>query len=188
MKAKSERSCNYCILLYPDEQAHCKALEYIKGNFENYAYILHDCDISSEGIAKKHHWHVVIHFKNQRYLHAVACELQIPTNYVQTCSSFGGAVRYLIHYDDEQKYQYPFESIQTNIKDIGRFFNSPVMCLEDFISIMLDFLEENSFNVSFVDCLNYACSIQCVDLYKKSYYMLRDIIYEYKKERAISHE
>lgn len=110
------------MLLYPDDDSHVSALDYICSNYTDYAYILHDKDTEEDGKLKKAHYHLICYFKNARFPSAVAKELQIQPNYVQECGSQSGLLTYLIHYNDPEKYQYPLEEVHgpllSKLKDI----------------------------------------------------------------------
>ena len=74
---KNERSLNWCLVLYPNEDpTHKKALDYIIQHF-SYAYIIHDKDILDDGSLKKEHCHVVIKFNNYRWRNAVKVNIKM---------------------------------------------------------------------------------------------------------------
>ena len=50
---KMKRVRTIGIILYPENEKHNLALDYIKHNFENYIYILHDKDFNELGELKK---------------------------------------------------------------------------------------------------------------------------------------
>lgn len=118
------RSRKHCLLLYPDDKSHMKALEYIKQYFE-YAYILHDKDFNEVGEEKKSHYHVIIQFKNAKWSNAICEELGIKNNYMQKCNNFELALEYLIHYNEETKFQYDIEEVKGPLKNkLRKFLNS----------------------------------------------------------------
>lgn len=111
------RSRKHCLLLYPNEdKSHKNALEYIKKNYDC-ALIEHNKDYYKEtGEIKKSHTHVVISFASAKWNTSVAKELGITENYIQNCRNFQSALNYLIHYDDDTKYQYSIDEVHGNLK------------------------------------------------------------------------
>lgn len=111
------RSRRFCLLLYTSEDdTHIKALEYIKNNYENYAYIVHDKDTNKDNELKKAHTHIVLEFNNARWSSSLAEELGITPNYLQNCKNFEKALDYLIHFNDDTKYQYDISEVKGNLK------------------------------------------------------------------------
>lgn len=111
------RSRRFCLLLYTSEDdTHIKALEYIKNNYENYAYIIHNKDTNKDNELKKAHTHIVLEFNNARWSSSLAEELGITPNYLQNCKNFEKALDYLIHFNDDTKYQYDISEVKGNLK------------------------------------------------------------------------
>lgn len=117
----NERSLSFNLILYPKEDnSHYNALVKIKNNFNNnyseYAYIIHDKDSNNLGELKKEHVHCTIRFKNARWKNAVALELGITSNYLQKCNSLENSLKYLIHYNIKDKFQYSIEEVHGTLK------------------------------------------------------------------------
>lgn len=115
MAKEKYRSRTHLILLYPDCKEHIEALEKIKQKYD-YAMILHDKDTTEEGELKKEHWHIVIRFKDGVWSTAICKELGIEHNYIEEVKRFDNALKYLIHYNDKDKYQYSLEEVSGSIK------------------------------------------------------------------------
>lgn len=99
------------LVLYPDDQSHQDALLYIQ-EFLDYAYILHDKDFTDTGEIKKSHYHVVIKYSNSKSISAISKELKIGENYITpTKKNYINGLRYLIHADDEDKFQYELDEV-----------------------------------------------------------------------------
>lgn len=73
------RARNFNLVLYPEDETHTKAIEYIERNYD-YAIILHDRDCNEYGEIKKEHYHIVLRFKNAKWNTALAEELKITVN------------------------------------------------------------------------------------------------------------
>lgn len=111
------RSRRHCLLLYPDDETHIKALEYIKHNYEH-LYILHDKDVYNDtGELKKPHYHVIVEFKSAKWRSALAKELGITENYIEQVNNYEKALEYLVHFNDDEKFPYSFDEVKGTFKD-----------------------------------------------------------------------
>nr|CRY95298.1 hypothetical protein [uncultured prokaryote] len=81
-------------------------------DFPVYFYILHDKDKDASGNYIKPHLHFVI--KGRHNLKVWADILQIPEHMIEITRSVSGSVRYLIHKDNPEKYQYSADDVFTN--------------------------------------------------------------------------
>lgn len=120
--AEKIRSRLWCVLLYPEDETHIKALDLIRQSF-NYVGILHDKDAWTEedekanpehkaGTLKKAHYHLILKFSQARWNTAIADDLGIAPNYLEQCRSFDSAAIYLVHEGLEDKYQYESEALE----------------------------------------------------------------------------
>lgn len=121
------RSKIFNLLIYPEEdKSHLKALDYIRANYD-YAAICHNKDIFEEdteingvkhekGTLKKAHYHVVLKFNNAKWDTALAKELGITENYIEAGHNLKRSLLYLIHFYDEDKFQYSIEDVEGNLK------------------------------------------------------------------------
>ena len=120
------RDRKFRLLLYPEDETHCKAISSLDEAGYKYAAILHDNDIWTEddpelgdhipGEPKKPHWHVVLKFHNGVWSTAIAKELGIKENYIKDCKSIDGSLLYLVHENQPDKYQYDLENVFGNLK------------------------------------------------------------------------
>lgn len=110
------RDRKFCLLLYPEDETHVKALEIIKSNYD-YAVIEHNRDCDENGELKKEHWHVVLKTENNAIWNtALAKELGIVPNYIQRCRNLERALMYLIHFNEHNKIQYDVKEVQGTLK------------------------------------------------------------------------
>lgn len=105
------RDRKFVMVLYPEDPAHAAAIEKLKSGGYNFAAILHDKDTLESGELKKPHWHVVVRFKNAVWNTAIAKELGITPNYLEACKDVDASLLYLVHFGNEDKYQYEFEEV-----------------------------------------------------------------------------
>lgn len=109
------RDRKFCAVLYPEDETHVAAIEKLKSGGYNFAAIRHDKDVYEDGEhkgeVKKAHWHVVVRFKNAVWNTAIAKELGIQPNYLEACANVDAALLYLVHFGNEDKYQYEYEAV-----------------------------------------------------------------------------
>lgn len=102
-----KRYRHFMILLYPEDDYFDNVLQDIKGNFKNYAYIKH----MPESDEKKEHLHLILSLDNPRSIQSLSNRLGIPSRLIQNLKSLRGACRYLVHRDNEDKYQYDIDQV-----------------------------------------------------------------------------
>lgn len=110
---KAKRTRNWLFVLYP-ESALPTWKEYLQN--EHIPYVcspLHDKDVNPDGEPKKSHWHVLLCFDGVKtyeqvneITNALCGTIPIP------CQSTKGAVRYFVHLDNPEKYQYNLSDIE----------------------------------------------------------------------------
>ena len=109
------RDRKFCAVLYPEDDSHVEAMEKLQSGGYNFAAILHDKDVYEDGEhageLKKPHWHIVLRFKNAVWNTAVAKELGITANYLEACKDVDSSLLYLVHFGNEKKAQYDYESV-----------------------------------------------------------------------------
>lgn len=109
------RDRKFVAVLYPEDPTHAAAIERLKSGGYNFAGILHDKDVyedgDHQGETKKAHWHLVLRFKNAVWNTAIAKELGIEPNYLEACGNVDAALLYLVHFGNEEKFQYEYESV-----------------------------------------------------------------------------
>lgn len=149
------RDRKFCVILYPDDSSHMEALEKIKECYDC-AYILHDCDTLDTGELKKPHYHVVFTFPNARYLSSVSEDLGIPENYIERCIKLSSALRYLVHADNPDKFQYSLECVGGTLKPkLEKLIGA--ISEETQVLHLVQFLDSKPGKVSYRDFLLYAC-------------------------------
>lgn len=175
----------FCFLLYPEDNSQMDILDYIGQNYE-YAFILHNQDkwendvidnetgeiIYKKGDFKKPHYHVIICFKNARYLKKVQEDLGL--SHIETCN-FYAYCRYLIHLDEKDKFKYSPSEIITNIQArvdnaLKREYNSR----EEDTRFLLDYIKSFNGNyVTFRMLTDYALEHDCILELKRNVYFYR---------------
>ncbi len=153
MNRKKERSCVWCILLYPENETHRNALEYIKKNYQEFAWIKHEPEIENG----KEHIHVVIRFKNYRWNTALAEELNIEINMFEKCRNLENALLYLIHFREPDKKQYSLEEVHGAFnRRLERIIKSDGKDNTDLASDIVSWIESQNSAITYTQ-LFYFC-------------------------------
>lgn len=178
----NQRSTNWCLVLYPQEdKTHELALKIIEKEYD-YACIEHDNDINDDGEIKKSHVHVVLKFKHQRWRNSIALELGITPNYLERCRNLEKALKYLIHYDNQEKYQYDINNVRGTLKQrlLECLEYSDMNTTEKFKELM-DFIFSYPTKLSLRDFLEYVCSTTLFDIYRRNAMTFNNLIKEHNE-------
>lgn len=172
------------IILWPEDKTHLLALDYIKHNFENYIYILHDKDFDENGVIKKEHYHVILRFPNQRNISTLAKKLNIGENNFYEIKSFTGQLRYLIHYDDDEKYQYDPSDVKGTLYMLGKFKQSLKSSQDETseVSLIYEFIVNNSI-YDLHTLLDFVIENNLYSSFRRNYVMFKDLLFINGKER-----
>lgn len=105
----------FSIILYEksDDYDPKEVLFNIKSN-KYYAFILHNKDKDNKGLFKKPHYHIIIRLDNATTISALSKKLGIKENYIQHINNERAYLRYLIHFDDPEKFQYDINEVKTS--------------------------------------------------------------------------
>lgn len=120
---ENQRSRNWCLVLYPDEECHANAVAQLSRGYK-FVGILHDRCLDDDGNPKKPHYHIVLKFPQARWKTAIAEELGIQPNYLEVCRSLPGAYCYLVHDGLPDVVQYPHSLM------FGPLYNEACKALE----------------------------------------------------------
>lgn len=117
-KPKDERTRNWTLIVYEDSAP--KDWRDVISSLHVPAFVspYHDRDVRADGSPKKPHWHVVLCFKGKKsiaQIQAISDRLSGVHVGWEECAvgDLDGMVRYLIHFDDADKFQYKLEDIET---------------------------------------------------------------------------
>lgn len=163
------RSRNFNLILYEEDETHKKAINYIKKNLD-YAMICHDRDIDEKtGEIKKPHWHVVIHFNNAKWNTALSEDLSITENYIEECRNLNRSLAYLIHYYDEEKYQYSIDDVEGSLrKRLVEYIKNDDKTESEKVIEILKFIDEQDDELSVSDLIRYCSSIGYWDVLRRA--------------------
>lgn len=127
--ANLESAKTWSLVIERNDTTNNKVLENIKIIKElnlvclHYYAILHDNDIDKDGVLKRPHYHIVCVFENvisrSRLLKVLSFVLEIPKEMISArpTISLVKELRYLIHLDNEDKYQYSRDLVFSDDKE-----------------------------------------------------------------------
>ena len=176
---ENKKNNSFCMILYKDSTSYNynEIINYIEKNIERYAYIEH----KKENEDLKDHTHVVMYFKNRRYAHAIAkndfksneIDLKLkPCNLIPM-------LRYLIHYDDEDKIQYSIEQVKGPLKEKLKNVINGKNTDKDNLNDIIDFILNCSCTITFKSVFVYCLNMNYFSSYLRYYAIIRDIIQEH---------
>lgn len=126
--SKDKQSQIWGGVVYPDSSSYDykERLNVLSSLFEEFAYCLHDKDIKDDGTGelKKPHVHWLGRSQDKKTASGLAFITGFPKNDFELLNSFAGSVRYLIHLEHPDKYQYPQDSIVANF-NVQQYLKSP---------------------------------------------------------------
>lgn len=173
--AKGNR--NFELILYTQEDCDKAVNVCIKEGFD-WAYIKHDKDLKEDlSDFKSLHYHFQIFLPNQKTLERVGELFCIKTNYIQYIKDKRKAIRYLLHADNNDKADYDFLSIRTNM-DITNYFNNLISDEAVEIEIIMDFILRNK-KVSLIDLYKFVIDNGFWSTYRRNYSIIRDMLYDH---------
>lgn len=176
MKSKARK---WGIILWCDNQVHINALKYIKNNYDNYIYILHDQDTKEDGSLKKAHYHVLLYFPNQKMLSTLKKQLCLNDSDFYEIKSFNGQLRYLIHYDDEDKFQYEKSNVHGSLYMLTKFKQafSPVTSELEQVSSIIEYID-SGLCFSYTDLVNFVLDNDLYAAFRRNSYMFKELYME----------
>jgi len=158
------RTRTWTFILYP-ESAPVNWREILNDLFIEWVESpLHDKDVNPDGELKKPHWHILLIFpsvKTYEQVEKITSLLNAPTP--QKAMSAKGVVRYMLHLDNPEKFQYEKAEIKSyggvDVDDLLRPNSSDRY---ELIKEMILFIRENDIK-EMKDLLDYAIEKRCDD-------------------------
>jgi len=162
------RSRKFCLLLYPEDEMHMTAIGIIKLSYD-YAMICHNQDYDDNGELKKEHYHIVLSLPNAVWNTALAKDLGIEVNYIQHCRNENLALGYLIHFNDEDKYQYDVDEVKGNLKSkLIKYMTSHDKSEDDKGIELLDFIDNCNRPIKLGEFMRYCGSVGMWDVQRRN--------------------
>lgn len=170
----------FAMILYKDSKTYDykKVIKYIEKNYKYYAYIEHKPD-DEHG---KKHTHVLMHFDNKRYNTGVSKELGVPSNYIVNANLIP-YLRYLIHFDDEDKEQYSVDqvngSLQLRLKEI---ISSDKKTEVEQVSYIMSYIIDNSNWLYITEVAQFVITNGCYSAFRRNYHFFKDLILDHNSK------
>lgn len=119
------RYYNFILILYKEDKNFKEQFKTLK-ELGQLIWIEHTKDYNEDGTKKKAHYHFILKVKNNLTISSLAKKVSCGANMIEPIKkSFDGALKYLIHYNNEDKYQYSSSDVQSNSdKLLQRFKNA----------------------------------------------------------------
>lgn len=169
----------YAMVLYKDSTTYDydKVINYIEKNYKYYAYIEH----KPEKDQTKEHTHVLVHFDNKRYATAISKELNVPINYIQNANLIP-YLRYLIHYDDEDKIQYsPTEVNGTLTYKLIELLNKTNQTESELVAQIMSFIIDYDGWLTVTDLSQFVLMSGTYSAFRRNYSFFKDLLLDHNK-------
>lgn len=150
-KIVDKRFRNFLLVIYEDDLKFRGQLNSLLQEGKC-AYIRHDKDLDDEGKLKKPHYHIVLNRKDACTISSLSKRNNVEEHMIEPIKkSFNGALKYLIHYNCNDKYEYEVEDVKFNDLTLERKFLDlvnkeipeveKVMSIQDFIESCNDYID-----------------------------------------------
>lgn len=165
-----KRYRHFMLLLYPEWEEFKDILQDIKGSFKNYAYIKH----FPEDDEKKEHFHLILSLDNPRTEDSLARRLEIDIRFVRRIKSLRASCRYLVHADNEDKFQYELNQVIVSKSFHSTYYKSfdDLLSDEEILDNIYTFIKDNKDLSSIeleVELSKYVCINNFSTIYKRYY-------------------
>ena len=170
-----DRTRCFALILYKDSQDYDynQVIDYISTNYLKFAYIEH----KPEEEETKEHTHVLLYFDNKRTITAISKELGISSNYIQ-CAKLKPYLRYLIHYDNEEKIQYSIDEVKGTLRDLLIDMISNNSEEDNFYDIYV-FIQTFEGRLSFTELTDFCMRKHFYSTYRRNINALRILVNEH---------
>lgn len=180
-----KRNYNYLCVIYEDDENFNWQL-YNLLNEKEVIYIRHDQDVTEEGELKKPHYHFVIKLKTACTISALSRRVGVAENMIEPIKkSFNGALKYLIHFKDDNKFNYCIEDVKSNSEKLLKRFKELVtdeipggehaMSIQDYINSQPDYVKMS-------DIGKFANQNGIWNYFIRYYSYLRDVVKEHNAD------
>ncbi len=174
----NKRVRNYLGVIYEDDENFDNQFFNLSQEKES-IWIKHDRDLDDEGNIKKPHYHFVIQLKNACTLSSMAKRLEVNKNMLEYVKNVNSSLKYLIHYKDDNKYNYNPEEVQSNSEKLKRRFLDLVAKetpeTDKMIGIF-DFIESQTDYIDVKILFKYAVKNNIWDAYRRNYAIIKDLV------------
>lgn len=177
-----KKSRTFLGVIYPDSESYdySEVLDQLDSVFQEWAYILHDCDADDNGECKKEHIHWIGKMKTPALISTIANKLGVPDNSIEFCHRWKQSAQYLVHLNDSDKFRYDVKQICSNF-NVGQLIE-PVSSEDMAKSIFSKVIQEGT--CSAVELCKWSLDNGLWSEFRRSYVIWKDIMYELKQDRG----
>lgn len=179
----SDREYQYEVVLFHDTDYYDECNQYILLNM-NCIYIVHDKDIYEEdfyddegnllyesGTPKNKHTHYIIKFKNGKSITAVSKLIGCNVNDVEYIDSMTKALKYLIHYKYDNKYNYSELEVKFTDEKLYKRFRELIfddLEEDDKVQPLIEYIVNFNGAIEFVTFLRYVYTTRQWSTYRRN--------------------
>lgn len=176
--ASEKQSRNFLGILYPDSESYdcSKVLVRLEDTFEDWSYIIHDMDVDANGELKKPHIHWVGKRRTPAPLSTISNALGVPERDIEFCKSYKYSLRYLIHADNPEKYQYDPHLVTSNIPYI-KYIENKLDAVKS--KQLFDFIMSNP-TIELPDLMQWCFENDLWDTFKRQWAMWNHLMNQNK--------
>lgn len=179
MIMNNKRFYNFIVIIYEDDDNFKEQYEFLTKEKES-IWIRHDQDIDDDGNLKKPHYHFILKLKNAKTISALAKYVNVQENMIEPVKkSFNGALKYLIHYGYDDKFQYDKSLVESNSEKLRRKFDdlvtNDITEVEKVINIQ-EFIENQSEFIDMPVLGKYVQKINMWDAFRRNYSYFKDLV------------
>lgn len=169
---------NVELILYDIEDVYRCIMICNQNNFE-YAYIRHDKDLQSnlEDFVKCH-YHFQIYNEYQKELTTWGKIFDVNLARVQKISNKKAAIRYLIHADNNDKFQYDIIDINSNF-EIIKYFDKLVSDENCEIDLIFAYIEYHKRKIGVKEIIDYVLDNNIWGTFRRNYSIIKDLLSEH---------
>lgn len=169
---------NVELILYDIQDVYTCITICNQNNFE-YAYIRHDKDLQ-ENLEdfKKCHYHFQVFNEYQKELTTWGRVFDVNLARVQKISNKKDAIRYLIHADNNDKYQYDIIDINSNF-EIIKYFDKLINNESCEIDLIFTFIEFHKRKIGTKEIIDYVLDNNIWGTFRRNYTIIKDLLSEH---------
>ena len=179
---ESKREYKYEIVLRNDDEKYQEQLQNIITSF-NTIYCVHDKDIYDDdliiddqllhkaGDQKYKHTHFIIKLKYAKTISSVAKIVGCKETDVQRIKNFNSALKYLIHYKDDSKFNYDYREVKYNNEELYKRFRELIfndLEEDDKVLPLIDYIVTSKHPIYFEQFIYYVQSTRQWSVYRRN--------------------
>lgn len=169
---------NIELILYDIEEVYNCITICNNNNFE-YAYILHNKDLKEDlSDFKKSHYHFQVYNEFQKELLTWSKLFGLNFARVQKISNKKSAIRYLIHADNNDKFQYDIVDINSNF-EIIKYFDKLISDENCEIDLIFTYIDFHKRKIGIKELIDYVLDNNIWGTFRRNYSIIKDLLYEH---------